>query len=526
MNAGNAEELDRSRANRALVEGKREWLRKFLASRFAANLQDERRCIQPHVFVNLAREGFFGLQIPIEEGGLGLSWTEALPLCVDLGAADLSLAIAVGLHNVLGCTPLRAAATPLSRDVVREAARGRKLVGFALTEPGAGSNFRSIESTVEAREGGSLVLNGEKLYIGYGSWGDVFVTFAQERDREGKRLGISAVLVEAGDPGFRVGPELMTMGMRGNVQNRLFFENVELDDQRRLGEPGRGDLLAHTAMQHARLLIGAAGAGALRRCLSIGSAYAKRRRILTGPLVDNPVARSYLSLAVVQGAALDALLRWNVERMDGEGQPSEELLVCAKIAGAEYSWRTAENMIQLLGGRGYTENNSLPRFHRDSRVLRIFEGPTETLVYFLGLLNINRRSFLKILDGSGTPRAATSLRSSYEALEANGAAPKESEARQAEHLRVGELVYLHALLAAVEREYDRKRAPILGSTRAWLASLIERFRDDGISHLLSAPTLMQLTSDEITGALREWEPLRADATILEEWERDPWLRES
>jgi alkylation response protein AidB-like acyl-CoA dehydrogenase len=509
-----------------LVRQKRAWLRHFMSGRFAANLQDERRCIQPHVFVNLAREGFFGLQIPTADGGLGLSWRESLPLCVDLGAADLSLAIAVGLHNVLGCTPLRVAATPVAAQVLRQAARGQMLVGFALTEPGAGSNFRNIESTLRKREDGTLVLNGEKLYIGYGSWGDFFVTFAQEQDVQGRRLGISAVLVEANARGFRVGPELMTMGMRGNVQNRLFFENVELDAERRLGEPGRGDLVAHTAMQHARLLIGAAGSGAMKRCLSIGYGYARKRRIITGVLMDNPVARAQLSLGLFQAAALDAILRWSVEMMDGDGEVVEELLVCCKIAGAEYSWRTAESMMQLLGGRGYTENNSIPRFHRDTRVLRIFEGPTETLVYFLGLLNINRSSFLRILEDSRMTRAAESLRKAYHALGSSATGPRDSEQRQEEHLRVGEFVYLHALLGAAERAYEGTRTRLLESTMEWLQALIERFRDGGASHLLSMPTLTRLTTQEIAEALGEWEPLRADSVVTEEWEVDPWLRDS
>ncbi|MFC5479214.1 AMP-binding protein [Massilia suwonensis] len=362
------------------------WLRGYAARRLDSRLADERRSLAPHVLLDFGARGLLGLQAPRAAGGLALATTDLVRVMAQLAAIDLTLATLVGVHNGLGLRPLlRCAPEALRTQWLPVLASGRQLAAFALSEPQAGSNPRAIGTRAERVEGGWR-LEGEKHLIGLAGWAGVLTVFARAFDAAGRALGTVALLVPADAPGLVLGLEAPTMGMRAMPQNALRFEGVFVADAQVLGEPGAGMEVAQDAMGFARLGIGALCVGAMRRCLQLMARYAARRDIAGGRLLDNPVTLlrlHELDCAVGAAEALVAALAGSIDA--GEALPLDACSAC-KCVLSELLWEASDRLMQMLGGRGYLENNLAPQLLRDARVLRILEGPSEALYAHLGAL--------------------------------------------------------------------------------------------------------------------------------------------
>ena len=196
--------------------------------------------------------------------------------------------------------------------------------------------------------------------------------------------GISGFAISKGTPGLRQGPEALTMGMRGMVQNTVYLEGVAVSAAQLLGQPGQGMTVAQDAMMYGRLAIASACIGGMKRCAQLMLRYSSRRTVSTGRLLDNPITLSRLGGLTAQIEALSALVGWIAQRLDEGEAVSPEAYTACKILAPEFYWQAADDLVQCLGGRGYIETNMAPQMLRDARVLRIFEGPTETLAMHLG----------------------------------------------------------------------------------------------------------------------------------------------
>lgn len=390
--AAGALQLVRGRARADLAESAARadelagWLRQYGARRINSALDDERRSLAPHLLLDLGNRGLFGLQAPRELGGQALATVDLVRVMAQLAALDLTLATVVGVHNGLGLRPLLRFGSPALRaQWIPVLAAGRQLAAFAMSEPQAGSNPRAI-GTRAVRADGGWRLSGEKHLIGLASWSGVLTVFARAFDAAGRALGTVALLVPEDAPGLAQGPEALTMGMRAMVQNAVRFDEVFVPDAQVLGEPGAGMEVAQDAMTFARLGIGALCVGAMRRCAQLMARYAQRRDVAGGRLLDNAVTAlrlHELSCAIEAAEALvDALAR---AADDGTELPQEACSAC-KCVLSELLWEAADQLMQMLGGRGYLENNLAPRLLRDARVLRILEGPSEALYAHLGAL--------------------------------------------------------------------------------------------------------------------------------------------
>ncbi len=361
------------------------WLRDYGAKRLNFVEMDDRRCLQPYVVLDLGNRGALGLEVPQDLGGLGLTTTDCLRVLRQLAAADITLAIFVGHHNALGIRPiLRSACPALREEAVPLLATGRELGAFALTEPGAGSNPRAMQSIGTMVQDGVWELHGTKIWIGNAAWAGWINVFAK-LENSGTSDPATGFCIRQGSRGLRHGPEALTMGVRSILQNTVHLEGVRVTRDQMLGGPGEGMSVAYDAMMYARLGIAAAAAGAMKRCAQIMFGYASSRKIGTGPLLDNPTTMRRLSATMAAAEAVDALVNAVAGILDQGRQPQEELFIACKTAGPELLWRSVDDTMQLLGGRGYIETNHVSRMFRDARLLRIFEGPTETLLNFLGM---------------------------------------------------------------------------------------------------------------------------------------------
>ncbi|WDD90810.1 AMP-binding protein [Burkholderia sp. FERM BP-3421] len=366
---------------RALIE----WLDDYVP-RCVNSLQiDERRCIPPNIVLDFGNRGLLGMLAPREAGGLGFGTTDFTRVVEVLGAKDMTLALFVGLNNALGIRPLAKHGGAASRARHLAAlATGRELAAFALTEPGAGSNPGAIAATARRLPDGRYRINGTKYWSGSAAWAGVIHVFAKTLDADGQVTGVTGFAIPAASPGVVQGPEALTMGMRGMIQNTVRLDGVIAQADQVLGEPDHGMAVAQDTMCYGRLAIAALCVGAMKTSYQLMLRYAGRREISTGPLLANPHARDVLTETMRAIRALERLVRGVAERVDAGARVAPELLAACKCLSTEWLGVTIDRTLQLAGGRGYIETNLIPQIFRDARIFRIFEGPTEALHHFLG----------------------------------------------------------------------------------------------------------------------------------------------
>ena len=370
--------------SRARADAMIAWFRQYAARRLQSRVADERRTIAPYVVLDLGNQGFFGLQVPRHFGGAGLLTIDLLRVMEQLAAVDLTIATMVGVHNGLGVRPiLQAGAPDVQERLLPQLASGRQLAAFALTEPGAGSNPAAMRATAVQAPGGWIV-NAEKQWIGLAAWAGVITVFAKAFDANGHPLGTIALMVPEDTPGLSQGPEALTMGMRGMIQNTVLLADAFLPDTAALRTPGEGMDVARDAMLFSRLGIGAMCIGGMKRCAQLMARYAERRDVATGRLLDHPVTLARLQDLGAAIFATEALVHAIAGRIDAGAQVAIEAYLACKTSSTELFGQAADTLVQLMGGRGYIETTAAPQILRDARVLRILEGPTETLYSHLG----------------------------------------------------------------------------------------------------------------------------------------------
>jgi acyl-CoA synthetase (AMP-forming)/AMP-acid ligase II/alkylation response protein AidB-like acyl-CoA dehydrogenase/acyl carrier protein len=463
-----ARALSRSTADQMIA-----WLRRYAQRRLNSRVIDERRTIPPYVVLDLGNAGFFGLQVPRRFGGKELATVDLMRVMEQLAAVDMTIATMVGVHNGLGVRPLLRFGAEAQRErLLPQLASGRQLAAFALTEPAAGSNPMALRASAVKVPGGWRV-DAEKQWIGLASWAGLTTVFAKASTADGAALGMIALLVDADNDGLVQGPESLTMGMRGMVQNTLILDKAFVPDDAVLLAPGEGMDAAHDAMLFSRLGIGAICVGAMKRCAQLIARYASRRMVATGLLAENAVSRARLQELTAAIQACEALVTAIAEQADAGTPPGAEAYIACKAAATEALGEAADLLVQMLGGRGYIESNGAPQILRDARVLRILEGPTETLYSHLGAALARPdgagRAFLK--DALARPAVCAELDAALArvATLADGAQRlfgSKTAARQWTDYKLGELASTAFLLGAAERHQQARGADAQAASNA------------------------------------------------------------
>ncbi len=365
-----------------------------------SRLIDERRTIPPQIILDFAEAGVFGLQIEKAYGGQELSYSEFFRVMEILSAIDSNVALLVGVHNSIGIPPIRFFSRPEVREeVLPQLASGRSLAGIASSEPGAGSNLRGIKAEARKQPSGGYILNGEKSWISLGSWAKYISVFAMLKDVDGKDQGFTGFLVERSNSGWIAGDEALTYGMRGLPQNHVRMENLALEENAILGDPGKGEEAAQEAFMLGRTGIGANSLGTMKRVMQVISRYAERRPVATGMLLDNGFTHQILTDCAAGCRATELFVFYIADLLDKKKKVPTELHIFCKIVSSEFLWKVIDRGVQMLGARGFLDTNVVGLFHRDSRLLRIFEGPTEAMLLYLGQgIMKDEHTFLNMLN--------------------------------------------------------------------------------------------------------------------------------
>jgi acyl-CoA dehydrogenase family member 9 len=345
---------------------------------------EEKRWIGDKLVRELGERGLCGLYVPEEYGGQGLSQTGYARVFEAFTQVDATLSIVMGVHQSIGFKGIAMFGTDEQKQrFLPDLAAGRKLAGFALTEPNAGSDAYNIESRAVLEADGSWRLNGEKRFIGNGGKGSVFTTFARcEVDGKDRHI---ALIVENGMKGFEVGERYDTMGLRGNDLRRLYFRDVKVPAENVLGEPGEGFRIAMGILNNGRIGLGTGSVGATKGLLDRIIDHVKERRQFGGPLADLELVQDKIGWMVSYLFGLESMAYLTCGLVDrGVSDYSLESAVC-KVSGTEFLWYAANRVLQLKGGEGYLRNQPYERVLRDIRIFPIFEGANDVLRSFIAL---------------------------------------------------------------------------------------------------------------------------------------------
>jgi acyl-CoA dehydrogenase family member 9 len=348
---------------------------------------EEQRWIGDDKIAELGERGLTGLYVPEQYGGAGLSQTGYCRVFEQFAQTDGTLSVVMGVHQSIGMKGIVLFGSDEQKErFLPDLASGRKLAAFALTEPQAGSDAYHLESRAVEQSDGSWLLNGEKRYIGNGSKGSVFVTFARaEVGGEDRHI---ALILEAGMDGFEVGERFDTMGLRGNDLRRLYFKDVRVPKENVLGEPGEGFHVAMHVLNNGRLSLGTGSVGAGKWLLDRAIHHVKERRQFDHALADFELVQEKIGWMVSYLFGLESMCYLTTGLVD-KGVPdySLESAIC-KVSGTEFLWYQANRALQLAGGAGYMRDEPYEKVLRDIRIFPIFEGANDVLRAFIALTGI------------------------------------------------------------------------------------------------------------------------------------------
>ena len=345
---------------------------------------EEKRWLGDRLVRELGDAGLCGLYVPERYGGQGLSQTGYARVFETFAQIDATLSIVMGVHQSIGFKGIHLFGSDEQKErFLPDLASGRKLAGFALTEPNAGSDAYNIESRAVQQPDGYWVLNGEKRYIGNGGTGSVFTTFAR-CEVDGKDNHI-ALILERKMKGFEVGERFDTMGLRGNDLRRLYFRDVRVPPENVLGEPGEGFRIAMHILNNGRIGLGTGSVGATKGLLDRAIDHVKERRQFGQPLADFELVQDKIGWMVSYLFGLESMCYLTCGLVDaGVPDYSLESAIC-KVAATEFLWYAANRVLQLKGGAGYMRDEPYEKILRDIRIFPIFEGANDVMRAFIAL---------------------------------------------------------------------------------------------------------------------------------------------
>ena len=336
---------------------------------------DEKEEVPLGTIKKLADLGIMGMAVDPKYGGAGLDPLSIAIVIEELACGDGSLSLTVAAHNGLGSGHIAKFGTEEQKQkYLPDLATGKKLGAWALTEPGSGSDAAGMKTKAK-KDGNNWIISGTKMFITNATVGETYVVLAVTEPGK-KQKGITAFILEKGDPGLRAGKQLEKMGMRSSDTSELILEDVKVPDSRRLGELNQGFVNTLMMLDRGRISIGALSLGLAQASLNESLKYVNQRETFGKLLKDHEAVQFMLSDMKVD---IDAgrLLVYRAAALAGEGKPFTLEASIAKLLASEMAMRLSNKGIQLHGGYGYTREFPLERYLRDAKLCDIGEGTSE-----------------------------------------------------------------------------------------------------------------------------------------------------
>ena len=333
--------------------------------------------IPADIMAEMRRMGLFGLTIPEEYGGLGLTTEEEALTSMALCEASPVFRSIMGTNNGIGGMGIVIDGTEAQKKkYLPRLATGEIIGSFALTEPGSGSDAASLTTRAE-KHGDHYIVNGAKRYITNAPEAHIFTLMARTDLKSKDAGGVSAFIVERDSPGLTVGKPDRKMGQRGSHTADVIFENVRVPAENVIGGvEGMGFKTAMKVLDRARLNIASVCTGIAQRCLNEALAYAKERKQFGKAIADFQLIQAMLADSKTEIYAARSMVLEAARKRDMGVNITLEAS-CCKLFASEMVGRVADRAVQIHGGAGYMQEYAVERLYRDVRLFRIFEGTTQ-----------------------------------------------------------------------------------------------------------------------------------------------------
>ncbi|MBO8172047.1 MAG: acyl-CoA dehydrogenase [Bacillaceae bacterium] len=336
---------------------------------------EENETFPKEVIKKMASYGLMGIPIPEKWGGAGADFTSYIIAINEISRVSATIGVILSVHTSVGTNPiLYFGNEQQQKKYLPRLAAGEYLGAFALTEPGAGSDSRSLRTTA-AKKGDHYILNGTKVFITNGGEADTYITFAVTDSSKGHK-GISAFIVEKDTPGLSIGKQEKKMGLHGSNTAELIFDNAEVPAENLLGEEGEGFKIAMSNLNVGRIGIGAQALGIAEAALQHARDYARERKQFGKPIgAQQGIAFKLADMATQVEAA--RLMVYRAADLIDQGIPCGQEASMAKMLASDTAMKVATEAIQVFGGYGYTREYPVERLFRDAKITQIYEGTNE-----------------------------------------------------------------------------------------------------------------------------------------------------
>ncbi|XP_022377092.1 acyl-CoA dehydrogenase family member 9, mitochondrial [Enhydra lutris kenyoni] len=368
-------------------------IEKFFTEEVDSERIDREGRIPDETLEKLKSLGLFGMQVPEEYGGLGLSNTMYARLGEIVGL-DASIAVTLAAHQAIGLKGIILAGNKEQKaKYLPRLASGEHIAAFCLTEPSSGSDAASIKSRATLSEDKKhYILNGSKVWITNGGLANIFTVFAKtevvDSDSSVKDK-ITAFIVERDFGGVTHGKPEDKLGIRGSNTCEVHFENTRVPIENVLGEVGGGFKVAMNILNSGRFSMGSTVAGMLKKLIEMTAAYACTRKQFNKNLSEFGLIQEKFALMAQKAYVMESMAYLTAGMLDQPGFPDCSIeAAMVKVFSSEGAWQCVSEALQILGGSGYMRDYPYERLLRDSRILLIFEGTNEILRMYIALTGL------------------------------------------------------------------------------------------------------------------------------------------
>jgi glutaryl-CoA dehydrogenase (non-decarboxylating) len=370
--------FDLTAEQQLLERSVREWAAREVAP-YIAEADRQHRFDRDRILDGMANLGLLGISVPAQYGGAGMDYICLGLASEELEYVDTSLRVIMSVHAGLNCLTLLTWGTEdqKQRYLVPQA-QGRKIAGYGLTEPGAGSDARAIRTTA-VRHGDRYVLNGEKSWISLADVADHFLVIAwtdAQKKQQRDPSGLSAFIVERTVAGFSSGPMAQKWGIRAGNTGWFKLDDVEVPEANLVGEPGEGFKIAMSALDQGRYTVAAGATGLIRACRDASVTYARERQTFGVEIGQHQLVKEMIAQMESDYQA-SRLLWMRAGWMKNTGRRNTRETGLAKWFATVASERAAGDAVQIHGANGYSDEYPVGRFYRNCKGAVIYEGTRE-----------------------------------------------------------------------------------------------------------------------------------------------------
>ncbi|AQV93732.1 acyl-CoA dehydrogenase [Cupriavidus necator] len=337
---------------------------------------DQAGCVDRETWLKAGREGLLCVTVPEEYGGGGGDFGHSAVLAEEYHRSGIS-GPSFSVHSDITAPYIvRLGTEAQKRKWLPEICRGEKILAIAMTEPGSGSDLKSIRTSA-VRDGDEFVINGSKTFISNGLNADMIVVVCKTDPAAGAK-GVSLIMVEADRAGFRRGRKLEKVGQHAADTAELFFDNVRVPVTNLIGNENGGFIHLMEELPQERLIIAVYCAAKLERQLELTLQYVKDRRAFNQTVWDFQNTKFKLADVKAQAVAMRTMVDYYIGKHMERKLTLQEAAI-AKLYATETMWKCIDDMVQLHGGYGYMLEYPIARAFADMRVTRIFGGTSEVL---------------------------------------------------------------------------------------------------------------------------------------------------